>query len=122
MRLALDASLAFTDALGQVQTTLLNRLDDLSRDLLEERRKITDREEETIRFVKDKAEFSRMAVGQIINDLAALRAIVADGSDDMAQAMARLLAPKLTIAPPDSETVALAQKLAPRPSVAEAAE
>lgn len=128
MRQALDASLRFTDALGQVQTTILDRLDEIAQRLTDERRKIGEREEELVALVRGKAEFARMAVGQIVTDVSALRAIVADGSDDMVEAMARLLGPRVAPAPPslvaepDPETTALAQKLAPRPVVAEAAE
>lgn len=113
MRQALDASLAFTDALGKVQTLILDRLEEINLGLMNERRKITEREEEVITLVRDKAEFNRMVLSQIMDEVTALRAIVADGSDDMAQAMAKLLGPRVSIAPADEETIALAQRLAP---------
>lgn len=117
MRQAIDASLAFTDALGRVQGLLIERLDEISGLIAAERSKVSEREAEMVRFIQEKSEFSRMALGQLLNDVSALRAVVSEGNDDMVMAMASLFRPRKTVeplGPADAETVALAVKLAPR--------
>lgn len=104
MRQAIDASLAFTDALGRVQALLIERLDEISGALVTERLKVSEREAEVIKFVQEKAEFSRMALGHVLNDVAALKAVVTDGSDDMVLAMSSLFRPRVAIPSVDAET------------------
>ena len=93
MRIAIDTAHKLTAALEADHATVLERLGEISQALAKEHRRIEEREKEIIALVRDKAEFSRTYVEQAMRDVLALTAIVRDGSDDMARAMAELAKP-----------------------------
>lgn len=113
MRPAIDASRALTVALTAAQEDTLKRLDDLAFRCSKQITRAHELLQENIRCMQSDTQETVDQLAEIRELALALRAEMLDGNDDMAKAMAKVFAPKLDVAPPDPETTALAQKLAP---------